>query len=129
MLSLRFLPFFFRFLSSVLGNCFASRLNSTLASLTLLPAQLLFGFHSYLIIIFYSPKGHHSHLILNFISQTIHVSGNLLLASEVTPGLQQEQSPMPISLCHDLFNGVIKWKLTHNDVVLTPKLGQACMGK
>jgi len=30
-----------------------------------------------------------------------------VLASEVTPGLQQEQSPTPISLCHDLFNGVI----------------------
>ena len=26
-----------------------------------------------------------------------------MLASEVTPGLQQEKSPMPISLCHDLF--------------------------
>jgi hypothetical protein len=26
-----------------------------------------------------------------------------MLASEVTPGLQQEQSPKPISLCHDLF--------------------------
>jgi hypothetical protein len=32
------------------------------------------------------------------------------------PGLQQEQSPTPISLCHDLFNGVIEWKLTQNDV-------------
>jgi hypothetical protein len=52
-----------------------------------------------------------------------------MLATEVTPGLQQEQSPMPISLCHNLFNGVIEWKLTQNDVVLTPKLGQACMGK
>jgi hypothetical protein len=53
----------------------------------------------------------------------------VLLASEVTLGLQQEQNLTPINLCHDLFNGVIKWKLTHNDVVLTPKLGQACMGK
>jgi hypothetical protein len=35
-----------------------------------------------------------------------------MLASEVTPGLQQEQSPTPISLCHDLFNGVIGWRLT-----------------
>jgi hypothetical protein len=26
-----------------------------------------------------------------------------MLALEVTPGLQQEQSPTPISLCHDLF--------------------------
>jgi hypothetical protein len=26
-----------------------------------------------------------------------------MLASEVTLGLQQEQSPTPISLCHDLF--------------------------
>jgi hypothetical protein len=52
-----------------------------------------------------------------------------MLASEVTPVLQQEQIPTPISLCHDLFNGVIKWKLNHNDVVLTPKLGQACKGK
>jgi hypothetical protein len=26
-----------------------------------------------------------------------------VLATEVTPGLQQEQSPTPISLCHDLF--------------------------
>jgi hypothetical protein len=26
-----------------------------------------------------------------------------ILASEVTPGLQQEQSPTPINLCHDLF--------------------------
>jgi hypothetical protein len=26
-----------------------------------------------------------------------------MLALEVTPGLQQEQSLMPISLCHDLF--------------------------
>jgi hypothetical protein len=25
--------------------------------------------------------------------------------------------------------GVIEWKLTQNNVVLTPKLGQACMGK
>jgi hypothetical protein len=30
-------------------------------------------------------------------------SSNLLLALEVTPRLQQEQSPTPISLCHDLF--------------------------
>jgi hypothetical protein len=51
-----------------------------------------------------------------------------MLASEVTPGLQQEQSPMPISLCHDLFiKEVIKWKLTQNNIVLTPKLGQVCM--
>jgi hypothetical protein len=42
---------------------------------------------------------------------------NWVLATEVTPGLQQEQSPTPISLCHDLFNGVIEWKLTQNDVV------------
>ena len=35
-----------------------------------------------------------------------------MLASEVTPGLQQEKSPTPISLCHDLFNGVIGWRLT-----------------
>jgi hypothetical protein len=52
-----------------------------------------------------------------------------MLATEVTPGLQQEQSPTPIFLCHDLFNGVIEWKLTQQDVVLTPKLGQACIGK
>ena len=52
-----------------------------------------------------------------------------MLASEVTPGLQQEKSPTPISLCHDLFNGVIEWKLTQNDVVLIPKLGQACICK
>jgi hypothetical protein len=26
-----------------------------------------------------------------------------MLALEVTPGLQQEQSPTPINLCHDLF--------------------------
>jgi hypothetical protein len=52
-----------------------------------------------------------------------------MLASEVTPRLQQEKSSTPISLCHDLFNGVIKWKLTQNDVVLTLKLGQACIGK
>jgi hypothetical protein len=33
-----------------------------------------------------------------------------MLASEVTPGLQQEQSPTPISLCHDfVLNGVIEW--------------------
>jgi hypothetical protein len=31
-----------------------------------------------------------------------------VLALEVTPGLQQEQSSTPISLCHDFFlNGVI----------------------
>jgi hypothetical protein len=54
----------------------------------------------------------------------------ILLATEVTPGLQQEQSPTPISLCHDLFiKGVIEWKLTQNNIVLTPKLGQVCMGK
>jgi hypothetical protein len=53
-----------------------------------------------------------------------------MLASEVTPGLQQGQSPTPISLCHDLFiKEVIEWKLTQNKVVLTPKLGQSCMGK
>jgi hypothetical protein len=53
-----------------------------------------------------------------------------MLATEVTPGLQQEQSPTPISLCHDLFiKGVIEWKLTQNNIVSTPKLGQACMGK
>jgi hypothetical protein len=46
-----------------------------------------------------------------------------VLASEVSPVLQQEQIPTPISLCHDLFNGVIKWRLTQNDVVLTPTLG------
>jgi hypothetical protein len=54
----------------------------------------------------------------------------LLLATEVTPGLRQEQSLTPISLCHDLFiKGVIEWQLTQNNVVLTLKLGQACMGK
>jgi hypothetical protein len=52
-----------------------------------------------------------------------------MLASEVTPGLKQEKSPTPIILCHDLFNGVIEWELTQHDVVLTLKLGQACMGK
>ena len=26
-----------------------------------------------------------------------------MLATKVTPGLQQEQRPMPISLCHDFF--------------------------
>jgi hypothetical protein len=53
-----------------------------------------------------------------------------MLALEVTPGLQQEQSPTPISLCHDLFiKGVIEWKLTQNNIVLTLKLGQVCMGK
>jgi len=49
----------------------------------------------------------------------------VMLAMEVTPGLQQEQSLTPINLCHNLFNGVIKWKLTQDDVVLTLKLGQA----
>jgi hypothetical protein len=35
----------------------------------------------------------------------------VMLATEVTPGLQQEQSPTPISLCHDLcIKGVIEWK-------------------
>jgi hypothetical protein len=63
------------------------------------------------------------------ISDEIVVQTVYVLATEVTPGLQQEQSPMPISLCHDLFNGVIEWKLTQDDVVLTLKLGQACMGK
>jgi hypothetical protein len=32
-----------------------------------------------------------------------------MLATEVIPGLQQEQSPTPISLCHDLcMKGVIE---------------------
>jgi hypothetical protein len=53
----------------------------------------------------------------------------ILLATEVTPGLQQEQSPTPISLCHDLFNGVINWKPTQDGVVLTPKLGQVGVGR
>jgi hypothetical protein len=35
----------------------------------------------------------------------------VVLASEVTLGLQQEQSPTPINLCHDLcMKGVIEWK-------------------
>jgi hypothetical protein len=34
-----------------------------------------------------------------------------MLASEVTPGLQQEQSPTPISLMSRfVYNGMIKWK-------------------
>ena len=38
-----------------------------------------------------------------------------MLASEVTPRLQQEQSSMPISLCHDLFiKRVIDWKVCHD---------------
>jgi hypothetical protein len=40
-----------------------------------------------------------------------------VLALEVTPGLQQEQSPTPISLCHDFaFNGVIEWIETQEDI-------------
>jgi hypothetical protein len=33
----------------------------------------------------------------------LDISNGILkvLATEVTPGLQQEQSPTPISLCHD----------------------------
>jgi hypothetical protein len=35
----------------------------------------------------------------------------LVLATEVTPGLQQEQSPMPISfMSRFVSKGVIKWK-------------------
>jgi hypothetical protein len=34
-----------------------------------------------------------------------------MLASEVTPGLQQEQSPTPISLMSRfVYKGMIKWK-------------------
>jgi hypothetical protein len=50
-----------------------------------------------------------------------------MLATEVTPGLQQEQSPTPISfLCHDLFNGVIKWVETREDITQTQGLGPTC---
>jgi hypothetical protein len=53
-----------------------------------------------------------------------------MLASEVTPGLQQEQSPTPISLMSRfVYKGMIKWKKTQNNIVSTLKLGQACMGK
>jgi hypothetical protein len=49
-----------------------------------------------------------------------------MLATEVTPGLQQEQSPTPISfLCHDLFNGVIKRVETREDITQTQGLGPA----
>jgi hypothetical protein len=53
-----------------------------------------------------------------------------MLAMEVTPGLQQEQSPTPIILCHDLFiDGVTEWKPTQNNIVLTLKLGRVCMNR
>jgi len=53
-----------------------------------------------------------------------------MLASKVTPGLQQEQSPTPISLMSKFVcKGMIKWKETQNNIVSTLKLGQGCMGK
>jgi hypothetical protein len=83
MLSLRFLPLFFRFLSSVLGNCLASGLTSALASLTLLSTHLLFSFQIHMISIFHISNDHHAHLILNVISQAIHVSGTF--SSSLSP--------------------------------------------
>jgi hypothetical protein len=51
-------------------------------------------------------------------------------ATEVTPGLQQEQSPMPINFMSRWFiDGMIKWKPTQNNIISTPKLGQACIGE
>jgi hypothetical protein len=47
----------------------------------------------------------------------------MVLASEVTPGLQQEQSLTPISLCHEQFNGAIEWIETQEDIALTQKTG------
>jgi hypothetical protein len=45
-----------------------------------------------------------AYLRLELISAVIFVC--CVLATEVTPGLQQEQSPTPISfLCHVVFNG------------------------
>jgi hypothetical protein len=52
-----------------------------------------------------------------------------MLATEVTPGLQQEQSPTPISLCHDFVEWGDQMEVNSEISLLTPKLGQACMGK
>jgi hypothetical protein len=78
-LSLRFLPFFFWFLVSILGNYLASGLTSSLASLTFLVVQILLNFQSHMISIFHHSDGHHAHLILNFVSQTIHVPSNFFI--------------------------------------------------
>jgi hypothetical protein len=55
-----------------------------------------------------------------------------MLASEVTPGLRQEQSLMPISFMSQLvYKGVIKWMQTQKNIILThnPKPGYAQAGE
>jgi hypothetical protein len=77
---MRFLFFLLRLLYSILGNCFASTLRtSASASLTLFLGQFLFNLQRNMISIFHISNRHHSHLIYNFISQTIHVPGDLLI--------------------------------------------------
>ena len=50
-----------------------------------------------------------------------------MLVTEVTPGLQQEQSPTPISFYVTVvFNGVIKWVEAREDITQTQGLGPAC---
>jgi hypothetical protein len=76
---MRFLFFILGIFYSILGNLFASSLTSTSAPLTLPLSQFLFCFQSNLICIFYILDCHHAHLILNLISQTIHISNDLLI--------------------------------------------------
>jgi hypothetical protein len=125
MLSLRFLSLFFIFLSSVLGNCFASGLTSTSASLTLFSAQLLFSFQSHLISIFHSPKGHHAHLILNVISQTIHVSGNLFIIA--FPMTCSDVYPVELFSvffhCHQLLSQILHPPKQSDLIILGYKFG------
>jgi hypothetical protein len=46
-----------------------------------------------------------------------------MLALEVTPRLQQEQSPTPISLCHDLLKGGDRMEVNSGQYLLLRKLG------
>jgi hypothetical protein len=80
---MRFFFFILRILYSILGNFFASSLTSTSSPLTFLSSQFLFSFQSDLIRIFHISNCHHDHIILNFISLSIHVSGDLFIITLV----------------------------------------------
>jgi hypothetical protein len=54
----------------------------------------------------------------------LHYWGSIVLATKVTPGLLAGAEPDAHQfLCHSLFNGVIRWVKTQDNIALTWKNG------